>query len=136
MPTPIPPTPHWGHPAERTRAAMSEPTPIVPPTERRRPIISAVSSSRFYTLAAIGLSMFTVVAVVVLVVFQPQNPGAITTVIGITAPLILGLMGAGNIGIYKVLDGHQSQLMAAIAEKERVKGHLEGLRENPNTNIE
>lgn len=112
------------------------PIPLPPPVERRRPILSAVSSSRFYTIAAIGLSMFTIVAVVVVVLFQPQNTAAISTIIGITAPLILALMAAGNIGILRVLDGHQSQLMAAIAEKERAKGQLEGLRENPKTNID
>lgn len=113
------------------------PTDITPPTERRRSVLSAVSTSRFYIIAAIGLSMVTVAAVLVVVALQPPNyMQVIQVIVGITAQLILALLGAGGIGVLKVIDGHQSQLMAAIAEKERAKGQLEGLRENPKTNIE
>lgn len=107
-----------------------------PPTERRRSILSAVSNSRLYIVGAIVLSLVTVCAVLMIALLQPQNTAAIGVIIGITGPLITALIGAGGIGVLKVLDGHQSQLMAAIARQQRAEGIIEGLRENPATNLE
>lgn len=116
---------------------MTIQVPTVPHiTERRRSVLSAVTASRFYIIGAIGMSVLTVLAVLALMLWQPGNTGAINIIIGITAPMITALLGAGGIGVLKVIDGHQSQLMAAIARQQRAEGMIEGLKENPNTNIE
>lgn len=108
-----------------------------PPVERRRSVLSAVSASRFYILCAIGMSGLTVCAVVAIVLWQPENASPyVNIIIGITAPTILALLGAGGIGVAKIIDGHQSQLMAAIAKQQRAEGIIQGLKENPSTNIE
>jgi hypothetical protein len=108
--------------------------------ERRQSILTAVSNARLYLVAAIFLSAITVVAVLIVLVAQIMTGQELQTkglyiLIGITAPMITGLLGGAGIGVLSVLDGHQAQLMRAIAEKEHAKGLIEGLKENPNTNI-
>jgi hypothetical protein len=47
----------------------------------------------------------------------------------------VALFAGAGINVVNVLNGQQAMLMRAVAEKERIKGQLEGLRENPDTNI-
>lgn len=116
--------------------SINVPTASVP-TERRHSVLSAISSSRFYILCAIGMSGLTVLAVVLVILWQPEGATSyVNIIIGITAPMITALLGAGGIGVLKVIDGHQSQLMSAIAKQQRAEGIIEGLKENPKTNIE
>lgn len=104
--------------------------------ERRLPIVSAVSASRLYIGGAIVLSLITVASVLATVIIQPTLTVTVAPIIvGIMGPLITALLGAGGIGILKVIDGHQSQLMGAIAAAKEAEGMLKGLRENPQTNI-
>lgn len=108
--------------------------------ERRQSVLSAVSAAKWYLIAAIILSLGTVAAVVAIVVAQilmgkPLETASIYIVIGITAPVITMLLAAAGLGVVNTLDGNQHQLMRAIGEKEHAKGVVEGLRENPNTNI-
>lgn len=111
-----------------------------PYVERRQSILSAVSASRLYLISAIVLSIVTVGAVLVVIVAQiiagkPLETGGLYIIITITAPIIMGLLSAAGIGVLQVLDGHQAQLMRAVGEKEHAKGVIEGLKENPQTNI-
>lgn len=117
-------------------SAMPVPPPQIP--ERRLPIVSAFTASRFYIVATILLAVVTVAAVMTIVLLNPTNPNLalINIIVGITGPIMAAMLGGAGIGVLKVLDGHQSQLMAAIAQKERAQGVIQGLKENPNVNIE
>jgi hypothetical protein len=120
--------------------AMSALPPAPPPVkaERRLPIVSAFSAARFYIVATVLVAMLTVGAVLAIVMINPAQPNMalINIIVGITGPLMAALLTGMGHGILKVLDGHQSQLMAAIAQKERAQGVIQGLKENPNVNIE
>lgn len=114
---------------------MPEPASTTPFPERRRSVLSAVSSARLSLLGAIGLSIITLIAVLAVLILSPANAGMVTLLLQIMGPLIAALLGASGFGVLKVIDGHQSQLMAAIAQKERAEAFLAGLRENPQTNL-
>lgn len=115
-------------------------TPGPPPVtaERRLPIASAVTSSRFYILMTVAVALLTVAAILVIVMANPTQPNMalINIIIGITGPIMASTLGGAASGILKVLDGHQSQLMSAIAQKEHAHGYIKGLEQNPNVNIE
>lgn len=99
-------------------------------------ITTETSLSKFCILGAIYVCVLTVIAVVALAIFQPVNTAsAITTVIGITSPIITGLLAFGVHGLVTAVDGRVTQLIEATAEKEHVKGAIEGLAANPKTNV-
>lgn len=106
-----------------------------PTTERRASVAGATTAVRFYVLAAVATALMTVAAVVLLAVLVPDNTSVIATVIGITSPIILSLIAFGQRSIAVSIDGKMSQLLRATAEKERAQGLIQGLRENPETNI-
>lgn len=119
--------------------AIDQP-PSPPYVERRQSVLSGVSTARLCLVAAVALSILTLGAVLVVLVAQIMTGRPIETkglyiLIGITASTIWALLGAAGISVVNVLDGHQAQLMNAIAEKEHAIGKIEGLKENPNTNI-
>lgn len=95
--------------------------------EERGPIISATHQARFFAAAAVILSIVTVVAVVTVTVLVPANPAIVATIIGITAPITMGLLGASMRGLSLGVDGQFNRLTALVAEKERSQGILEGV---------
>lgn len=108
--------------------------------ERRQSVLSAVSASKWYLIAAMVLSLATVAAVMAILLAQtlmkqPLETAGVYLVMSITAPVIASLLAAAGIGVVNVLDGYQNQLMRAIGEKEHAKGVIEGLKENKDVNI-
>lgn len=99
-------------------------------------IAADTSLAKFAILGAIVVYLMTVVAVVVLSLFQPPNTASnIITVIGITSPLGTALLAYGIHGLVTAVDGRVTQLIQATAEKEHAKGAIEGLAVNPSVNV-
>jgi hypothetical protein len=124
----------------------TDPSDVVAPAasatyvERRHSVLSGVSTARLCLIAAVGLSIITLGAVLVVLIAQivagiPLQTRGLFILIGITAPTITALLGGAGISVVNVLDGNQARLMRAIAAKEHAEGKIEGLKENPNTNI-
>lgn len=109
--------------------------PDVPATERRQPMISALSGARFYIVATVVCCALTVGAVLTITLLQPGNTQAVTVVVALMTPVIMALLAGAANGALQVLDGHQSKLLSAIAGKERAEGYAEGLQQNPDINL-
>lgn len=112
--------------------------PIEPIEERRASVVGATATVKMYVIAVIVMAGMTIAAVVAVAVFMPapQSASVITAIIGVTAPIILALLAGGQHGMATAMDGKLSQIVRATAEKERALGVVEGLKENPKTNIE
>lgn len=96
----------------------------------------SLSTVKFYIISAIVLSIFTAACAVALAIFAPANTTTMTIIIGFTLPTITALIGAGLYGTVTHINGRMTQLIQTTAQKERLQGVLEGLKENPNTNIQ
>lgn len=123
---------------------MSDDTPPIAPSptymERRQSVIAGMSNARICLISAVILSILTLLAVLAVILAQtvtgqPLNTKVLYILISVNFTTIAGLLGGAGIGILNVLDGHQSALVRAIAEREHAIGVNEGLRENPHTNI-
>jgi uncharacterized membrane protein len=101
----------------------------------RRNITPGTANMRIYVTLSVIVCSITVAAVVILAIVQPNNTAAIATIIGLTTPITMTLLAAGLHGMSTSLDGRMTQLLQATAEKEHVKGVVEGLVANPKTNI-
>lgn len=99
-------------------------------------VTTASETVRFYVTCAIVVATLTITAVLVVAILVPDNTGVVATIIGITSPLLLALIAAGFHAQAVSINGKLSQLIKATAEKEHMKGVVEGLKENPRTNIE
>jgi len=114
-----------------------------PPVERRRDDYMSVSSATWYLISALGLTVLMVVCSVVLVVAQliahPELRLDVDLIVRYVAyfvgAIIVALFASAGIKVVSVLDGQQAMLIRVVAEKERTKGYVEGLKENPSTNI-
>lgn len=95
--------------------------------EEREPIISATHQARFFAAASVLLSFVTVVAVVIVTILVPSNPAIVATIIGITAPITMGLLGASMRGLSLGVDGQFNRLTALVAAKERSEGFMDGV---------
>jgi hypothetical protein len=113
------------------------------PVERRRDDYVSVGSATWYLASALGLTVLLIVCAVALVTTQlimhpelkldvDQIVKWITVFVG---AIIVGLFAGAGIKVVSVLDGQQAMLIRVVAEKERAKGVIEGLKQNPDTNI-
>lgn len=105
---------------------------------RSSDIPSSSQAMKMFVLGAVILCMFTVIAVVLvaLLIPAPENASIITIIVGITTPTILALLSAGLHGMGGAIDGKMSRLLDATAQNEHAQGLVEGLRENPRTNLD
>lgn len=98
-------------------------------------VTSATETVRFYVTCAIVVAALTMSAVLVVAILVPENTSVIATIIGISSPLLLALIAAGFHAQSVSINGKLAQLIKATAEKEHMKGIVEGLQENPKINI-
>lgn len=114
-----------------------------PPVERRHEDMVGVGSAKLYLFSAIFLTALMVVCSFALVIAQmvthPEQKLDVNVIVKYVAYFLMGIIvalfaGAG-INVLKVLNGQQAMLIRVVAEKERTKGYVEGLKENPSTNI-
>ena len=113
----------------------------MPPTnglDQRQSDLAGIGSAKLYLFSAVGLIVLMVLAFLAILLIRPealdQRPAR--NLGYLLALCIVGLFAGAGINVVNVLNGHQAVLMRAIGEKERVKGKLEGLQENPKVNIE
>lgn len=103
--------------------------------ERRATVVGATQTVKLYVIAVVITAFGTIAAVIGLAVFVPSNPTLIPVVVGITAPIILALIAGGQHSMAVAMDGKLSHLLRVTGEKERAQGLVEGLKENPNINL-
>jgi len=106
--------------------------------ERRTSVAGATSTVKLYVIAVVVCAAMTIAGVITIAILMPvaQSGTVITAVVGITAPIILALLAGGQHAMAVAMDGKLSQLVRAEKGKEHAEGVVEGLRENPRTNIE
>lgn len=63
---------------------------------------------------AIGMAMFTIAAVGTVTVLKPGDASIITTIVGISSPIILGLMAVGLNGIHRLANSNLSDVKTAL----------------------
>lgn len=103
--------------------------------ERRAAVAGATSTVKLYVIATLVTAAMTIIAVVVAAAIVPDNTAVIATIVGVTSPIILSLIGGALHGMAVSIDGKLSQLVQAREDKARAEGVIEGLKENPKTNI-
>lgn len=108
------------------------------PEERRVSVAGATSTVKFYVIAVVVCAAMTIAAVIAVAILMPANQSGtvITAVVGVTAPVILAFIAGAQHAMAVAMDGKLSQLVRAEKEKEHAEGKIEGLKENPRTNIE
>jgi hypothetical protein len=108
-----------------------------PVVERRHEDLVGVGSARAYLISALGLTVLMVLALISILLIDPTylDLPQVRRMSYLLAAIIVALFAGAGINVVNVLNGQQAMLMRAVAEKERIKGQLEGLRENPDTNI-
>ena len=103
--------------------------------ERRAAPLMATATVRLYVIAVVVTAAMTIAAVMALAIVVPNNTAVIATVIGISMPIIAGFLGGAVHGTAVALDGKLSMFMKTVAAKEHAEGVIQGLKENPKTNI-
>lgn len=100
------------------------------PVERRTHVFAAAAAVNFLAVLAMIMAAITVAAVLVVILFAPeQSASAIPTIIGITLPITMALMAAGQKKQAAVTDGQMGQVLHAVAQAEHAKGMVAGIRE-------
>lgn len=106
-----------------------------PLEERRIAVTSASAAVRTYAFAVIAVAAITIAGVVAAAVLAPTNTSLIAVIVGVTSPIILSLISGGMHSMAVSMDGRLSQIVRITEEKARAQGMIQGLKENPNTNI-
>lgn len=84
----------------------------------------------------VALSVLTVGGVVVVTVLEPQNTSAIPVIISLMTPILTALLAYAIHSMSTAINGRMTELIHATAEKEHVKGIVQGLIVNPNTALQ
>lgn len=108
-----------------------------PPIERRHNDLVGASSAKLYLFSALFLTVTMVVTSFGILLVNPAflDLRQIRYLSYFLVAVITALFAAAGINVVNVLNGHQALLMRVVAEKERAQGVIEGLKENPHTNI-
>lgn len=113
-----------------------DPAPSVP-VERRQEDLVGVASAKFYLFSALGLTVLMVLALLAILLNDPTQLDLpqVRYMSYFLAAIIVALFAGAGINVVNVLNGHAAAMIRLVGEKERAKGQIEGLRENPKTNI-
>lgn len=96
--------------------------------ERRAHVFAAAAAVNFLTVCAIVAALLTVVAVLVVTIFAPdQLLVVVPTVIGLMVPLIQGLMAAAQKKTTEVTNGQIGQIIKLTQEAKKAEGIVEGI---------
>lgn len=115
---------------------VDEPTP--PVIERRQEDLVGVGSAKAYLLSALGLTVLMAVALLAILVIDPTllDLSQVRYFSYFLAAIIVALFAGAGINVVNVLNGHNAMMIRVVGEKERAKGIIQGLQENPKTNID
>ena len=95
--------------------------------ERRADVLGATVAIRFYVLAVLGFGTVVILVIGALAYFVPESGSPIATVVGVTTPILVSLLGGGIYRMAVAMDGQLSQLVRASEEKAHAEGVVEGL---------
>lgn len=108
------------------------------PIERRQADLAGVNSAKTYLYSALGMTVLMVLVVLALTMTRPETLELkqVKNMGYFLALIIVGLFAGAGINIVNVLNGHQALMLRLVGEKERAKGVIEGLKQNPDMNIQ
>lgn len=114
---------------------MTDQTP--PPVERRQADIVGVTSAKTYLFSALSLTVFMVLTSLVVLVINPEflDLKQIRYLSYFLTAIIVALFAAAGINVVNVLNGHAATMLRLVGEKERAKGYIEALKDDPNIPI-
>jgi hypothetical protein len=81
-----------------------------------------------FVTATVVLSALTVLAVVLITLFLPGNPGntaVIATIVGVTAPITIALVGAAVNQVHVAVNSRLTELIALTAAASKAEGVLQ-----------
>ena len=110
----------------------------VPPLERRQDDLVGVGYAKLCLFSALGLTVLMVVTFTAVLLID-KTVAALPQVRVVSlflAAIIVGLFAGAGINVVNVLNGHSATMIRLVGEKERAKGIIEGLQENPRINVE
>lgn len=112
--------------------------PDQPIVERRHEDFAGVSSAKAYLIIAFGTTILMVLALMGILLIDPTmlDLAQVRYMSYFLAAIIVALFAGAGINVVNVLNGQAATMMRLVGEKERAKGQIEGLKENPRTNIE
>lgn len=115
-----------------------EARPDPPVIERRQDDLVGVGSAKAYLFSALGLTVLMALALLGILLIDPTllDLPQVRYFSYFLAAIIVALFAGAGINVVNVLNGHASTMIRLVGEKERAKGQIEGLKENPRTNIE
>lgn len=99
-------------------------------------IPATTTQTKLLAWVIVTLSVITVTGVVVVAVLVPQNTSAVSVIIGLMTPLLTALLAFAIHSMSASIDGRMTQLLEATAQKEHVKGIVQGLAVNPNAALQ
>lgn len=114
-----------------------EPMESSEPLERRQEDVLHVGNAKSYLRAALGLTVLMVLSGLAIVLINPPllDLPQVRYMSYFLAAIIVALFAGAGINVVNVLNGHTATMMRLVGEKERAKGIIQGLQENPKTNI-
>lgn len=90
--------------------------------------VAVGSKATLYVVLMVALCMLTVIAIVVVTIVRPAADNAllIGTILGVTAPVAVSLLGLSVQEVHKAVNSRLSQLLELTASASRAEGHLAG----------
>lgn len=112
--------------------------PSSPVIERRQDDFVGVGSAKAYLFSALGLTVLMALALLAILLIDPTllDLPQVRYFSYFLAAIIVALFAGAGINVVNVLNGHQATMVRLVGEKERAKGIIQGLQENPKTNVE
>jgi hypothetical protein len=94
-----------------------------------RRIVDRLSYVSLYVWATVVTCLITVVSVVTLAIVRPESGSTISTIVGITVPVMMALLAAGVRDVHRGIDGRVSQLVLTTSENAERMARVEMLRD-------
>jgi hypothetical protein len=94
-----------------------------------RRIVDRLSYVSLYVWATVATCLITVASVVTLAIVRPESGSTISTIVGITVPVMMALLAAGVRDVHRGIDGRVSQLVLTTAASAERSARAEMLRD-------
>lgn len=96
---------------------------------------TTVASAKVYIFGLLVICALTIASIIFTRWLLPNDVTLVNTIIGISAPLSLGLLGLAGWNFGSALDGRLTQLTITEGERKFLSGIIKGLQANPDINI-
>lgn len=107
------------------------------PLERRQEDHAFVGTAKAYLWGALGLTVFMVLMSFAVLVLNPKllEQPEVRYLGAFLGAVIVALFAGAGINVVNVLNGHTSLITRVVGQQKFAEGKLQGLQENPKTNI-